>query len=132
MVVDSKKERIVIDEYINALNVKLSSERQRVATLSGGNQQKIVLSKWLASNSKILIFDEPTRGIDVGAKQEIYGLIDALAESGIGIILISSELDEVIGLADRLIILAEGEVIIHMEKSEYGKEKILDYASGNK
>ncbi len=131
-VISTKKESKSIERYIRALSVKLSSPNQKVATLSGGNQQKIVLSKWLASESKLLIFDEPTRGIDVGAKQEIYALINSLAETGISIILISSELEEVIGLADRLIVLAEGEMVKRMEKPEYTKKKILNYASGNK
>ena len=131
-VVNLKKENEVVDEYKNVLSIKMSDEGQRVSTLSGGNQQKVVLSKWLASKPKLIIFDEPTRGIDVGAKKEIYNIINRLADDGIGIIFISSEMDEMIGLSDRMIVLSEGEIMTELNKEEFSKLEILNFASGNK
>jgi ribose transport system ATP-binding protein len=131
-VINSKKEKEVVDNYKNVLSIKMSSEDQSVSTLSGGNQQKLVLSKWLANKPKLIIFDEPTRGIDVGAKKEIYNIINSLADEGIGIILISSEMDEMIGLSDRMIVLSEGEITAELNKDKFNKIDILNYASGNK
>ena len=108
----------------------MNSENQKISSLSGGNQQKVVLSKWLANNPQLIIFDEPTRGIDVGAKKEIYRLINQLADEGLGVILISSEMDEMIGLSDRMIVLSEGKITGHLEKKEFDKQMILDYESG--
>jgi ribose transport system ATP-binding protein len=131
-VVNAKEEKKVIDQYKNILKIKMVSESQPVSSLSGGNQQKLVLSKWLACNSKLIIFDEPTRGIDVGAKREIYTLINELADRGLGVILISSEIDEMIGLSDRMIVLAEGEITGRLEREEFDKQHILDLESGYK
>lgn len=130
LVVQLKKENEVVDKYKNILSIKMSSEQQPVSTLSGGNQQKVVLSKGLASEPKLVIFDEPTRGIDVSAKKEIYTLINKLADQGLGVILISSEMDEMIGLSDRMIILSEGKITGRLEKWEFRKQEILDFASG--
>ena len=132
LVIDINKEKEIVEKYKNVLSIKMSAQNQPVATLSGGNQQKVVLSKWLANNPKLIIFDEPTRGIDVGAKKEIYTLINKLADKGLGVILISSEMDEMIGLSDRMIILAEGEITGRLEKNQFVKQDILDFASGNK
>lgn len=131
-VIQVKKENEIVDEYKKVLSIKMNSEYQAVSTLSGGNQQKVVLSKWLASNPKLIIFDEPTRGIDVGAKKEIYTLINQLADTGLGVILISSEMDEMMGLSDRMVILAEGKITARLEKEEFRKQEILDFASGHK
>ena len=98
--------------------------------MSGGNQQKVALSKWLASECKVLILDEPTRGIDVGAKQEIYQLINTLSEQGLGIIVISSEMDEILGMSDRLLVMCEGRVTGLIEKADFSQELVLSYASG--
>ena len=116
--------------YREALNIKTPSLEQLAGNLSGGNQQKVALAKWLASKSKVLILDEPTRGIDVGAKQEIYQLINRLAEEGLGIIVISSEMEEILGITDRLLILSEGRLNGTLEKEEYSQTTVLKYASG--
>lgn len=98
--------------------------------LSGGNQQKVVVAKTLATNSRIIIFDEPTRGIDVGAKQEIYQLMNAMVQQGISIVMISSEMEELIGMSDRIIVMHEGKLVGELEKKEFSQNKILEYASG--
>jgi ribose transport system ATP-binding protein len=98
--------------------------------LSGGNQQKVIISKWLAAAQDIIIFDEPTRGIDVGAKYEIYKLINTLVESGKTLLLISSEMEELIGMADRILVLAEGRITGELDKKEFSQERIMAFASG--
>jgi ribose transport system ATP-binding protein len=103
---------------------------QLVKNLSGGNQQKVVLAKSLAAESEILIFDEPTRGIDVGAKQEIYKLMCELANSGIGIIMISSDMEELLGMSDRIIVLCEGRFAGQVHREQFTQDHILDLASG--
>jgi inositol transport system ATP-binding protein len=110
------------------LNIKARDIHQSVGTLSGGNQQKVVIAKVLRTNPKVIILDEPTRGIDVGAKAEIYKLIRTLAEDGIGIILISSELTEIIGLSDRILVLSQGKQKAILNKQEATQEKIMQYA----
>ena len=102
-----------------------------VKNLSGGNQQKVVVGKWLAGKSKILIFDEPTRGIDVGAKQEIYFLMNQLTEQGISILMVSSEMEELMGMSDRILVLREGKISGSFDKSEepFTQESIMKYAS---
>ena len=115
---------------IQALRIKTPSAEQKVNNLSGGNQQKVVLAKWLANDCRVLILDEPTRGIDVAAKQEIYNLINELASKGCGIIMISSDMEELIGITDRMLILYEGKLTGQLERAEYTQEKILTYASG--
>ena len=124
------QEKECVNKYKDALRIKTSSLSNLVANLSGGNQQKVALSKWLASECKVLILDEPTRGIDVGAKQEIYQLINTLAEQGLGIIVISSEMDEILGMSDRLLVMCEGKVTGEIDKAEYSQELVLSYASG--
>ena len=105
-----RRERDEFARYIDTLRIKVFSGEQRAGTLSGGNQQKVVLAKWLARKCEVLIFDEPTRGIDVGAKYEIYLLMNELAAQGKAIIMISSEMPEVLGMADRILVLHEGRV----------------------
>ena len=107
---NQRRERAELSEYIRDLKIRISSQEQLVGTLSGGNQQKIVLAKWLAKNADIIIFDEPTRGIDVGAKYEIYLLMNRLAAEGKAIIMISSELPEVLGMSDRILVMHEGRI----------------------
>lgn len=126
------KEKQMVNEQINALKIACYSAEQLSGTLSGGNQQKVVLAKWLASNARVLIFDEPTRGIDVGAKQEIYNLMNYLCENGMSIIMISSEMEEIIGMADRIIVLYEGVQKGELQKNEFSQEAILTLASGEK
>lgn len=113
-----------------ALNIKTPSMKQKAKNLSGGNQQKVVLAKWLGANCEYLIFDEPTRGIDVGAKQEIYKLLNRLAEEGKCILMISSEMEELIGVSDRIIVLCEGRKTGELTKGEFSQERILSLASG--
>ena len=128
-IINRKKEEEICGEQIEKLTVKTPSMHQFVKNLSGGNQQKVILGKWLLMNCDIIIFDEPTRGIDVGAKQEIYELIDELARQGKAVILISSELPELMGMSDRIIVMAEGRISGELEKSEINQEKILELAS---
>ncbi len=127
---DKGKEKNCVDKYKDALHIKTPSIYQLVGNLSGGNQQKVALSKWLAAECKVLILDEPTRGIDVGAKQEIYQLINHLAEQGLAIIVISSDMEEILGMADRLIILYEGKMTGKLEKADFEQTTVLRYASG--
>jgi len=107
------------------MNIKTPTVSAATATLSGGNQQKVVLSKWIFSNPDVLILDEPTRGIDVGAKYEIYGLINELAAQGKAIIVISSELPEVIGLSDRVYTLAEGRITAEVTRADATQELLM-------
>ena len=132
MVIDSGKESEVIDTQIRELRIKTPSAEQLVKNLSGGNQQKVVLAKWLASNANVLIFDEPTRGIDIGAKQEIYHLINKLAEQGIAIIVVSSEMEEIMGMSDRILVLCEGEVTGEIDRKEFQQDTIMSMASGTR
>ena len=113
------------------LRVKCSSVDQRVATLSGGNQQKVVLAKWLALKPKLLIFDEPTRGIDVGAKAEIYELMRALAEKGVAVMMISSDMEEVLGESQRVIVMHEGAIAGCLDREDCSEEAIMNRAVGH-
>lgn len=128
--VDKKKEVQITDEQIKAMRIKTPSQTQLVNNLSGGNQQKVVLAKWLANNCDVLILDEPTRGVDVGAKQEIYHLINELTDQGKAILVISSEMEELISITDRMLVLYEGKLMGKLEHAEYTQEKILTLASG--
>jgi ribose transport system ATP-binding protein len=119
----------VAGEYVNKLNIKTPSLEQLLKNLSGGNQQKVVIAKWLIRNSDILIFDEPTRGIDVGAKSEIYTLMNNLAKAGKSIIMISSELPEVLRMSDRIIVMCEGRKTGELDISEANQEEIMKYAT---
>ena len=132
MFIKEAQEQSLVDKLISDLLIKTPSSMQKAGNLSGGNQQKVVLAKWLAVKCKVLIFDEPTRGIDVGAKYEIYKLMNNLCEQGVGIIMISSDMEEIMGMTDRMIILSEGVQAGELEKKEYSQELILSYASGNK
>ncbi|HKE17443.1 MAG TPA: sugar ABC transporter ATP-binding protein [Kofleriaceae bacterium] len=123
----SKEERIA-DSYIDALRIKVSSREQIVNNLSGGNQQKVVLGKWLATEPKILILDEPTRGIDVAAKAEVHRIISDLAERGVAILLISSELPEILALSDRVLVMHEGVVKKVLARAEATQESIMGAA----
>ncbi|MBL8078785.1 MAG: ATP-binding cassette domain-containing protein [Anaerolineales bacterium] len=127
VMINRPKELTVTSDYRNKLNIKSSSVLQKTVNLSGGNQQKVVLSKWLFANPEILILDEPTRGIDVGAKYEIYTIVNQLASEGKGIILISSELPEILGVCDRIYVMSEGRIVGEMMSSEASQEKIMKY-----
>lgn len=128
--INTKKEKEIALAYKERLSIKTPSLHQSLKNLSGGNQQKVVVAKVLATNADIIIFDEPTRGIDVKAKQEIYDLMRELSENGKSIIMISSEMEEVIGLSDRVIVLHEGRIAGELLKDELSQETILKLASG--
>ncbi len=131
-VVNAKAEYACIDTYCKKLKVKTPSYEKEVQHLSGGNQQKVIVGKWLATNSDIIIFDEPTRGIDVGTKHEIYEIIDRLADEGHAILMVSSEFEELIGVADRIVVMSEGKLVGQVGKDRFDKELLLDMASGNR
>ncbi len=126
--VDLRQEHQFVTKAIDEFNIKTPGMEQKVINLSGGNQQKIVLARWMATNPKLIIFDEPTKGIDVGAKAEIYMQICAAARQGVAVIMISSELTEVIGLSDRIAVLKDGEIKKILPRSEATEERILSYA----
>ena len=127
--IDNKAEEAVAKEYVDQLNIKTPSVAQLVVNLSGGNQQKVVLAKWLVRDCDILIFDEPTRGIDVGAKSEIYKLMNKLAEEGKSIIMISSELQEILRMSDRVLVMCEGKKTGELPIEEATQEAIMDLAT---
>lgn len=129
-IVNTKKEEEIAEHFKERINIKTPSLLQQVINLSGGNQQKVVLAKSLAADSDILIFDEPTRGIDVGAKQEIYHLMTELADNGITILMISSDLEELLGMSDRIIVMCEGALAGEVQKDNFNQHYILDLASG--
>jgi inositol transport system ATP-binding protein len=129
-IINRQQEKKEADEQIKNLNIKTPSRDQMVNSLSGGNQQKVVLSKWLLGNPDILILDEPTRGIDIGAKAEIYKMINLLAGDGKAIIMISSEMPEILGLSDRVIVLHEGEITGEFTRNEFNQERIMACAAG--
>jgi ABC-type sugar transport system ATPase subunit len=129
-IVDTKTEKEIAETYKERINIKTPSLDQQVINLSGGNQQKVVLAKTLAAESDILIFDEPTRGIDVGAKQEIYHLMRELANHGNAILMISSDMEELLGMSDRIIVLSEGRLAGEVQKEQFSQNYILDLASG--
>jgi putative multiple sugar transport system ATP-binding protein len=122
---DYDKERMVADEYKEKLNVKCSSTEQRVGNLSGGNQQKVLLAKWMFADPDILMLDEPTRGIDVGAKYEIYGIMNQLVKDGKSVVMISSELPELLGMCDRIYIMNEGSIVGELSAGEATQERIM-------
>ena len=132
MRIDENKEIEVANHYVNALSIKTPSIEQKTRNLSGGNQQKVVISKWLMAAPKILILDEPTRGIDVGAKFEIYNIMNDLVEKGVCIIMISSELQEVLGMSDRILIMHEGKLTAELDWKEADQEKVMAYATGGR
>jgi len=116
---------------IDRLRIKTPNERQVVQFLSGGNQQKVVLGKWLAMQPKVLLLDEPTRGIDIGAKQEIYGLMEELAEQGVAVLFVSSEMEEILGMSDRTLVMHEGQITGELTRDELTEEAVMQLATGN-
>lgn len=127
---DIKAEKKLTNEYKNRLSIQAPNGEATAESLSGGNQQKIVLAKWIAAGGKILIIDEPTRGVDVGAKQEIHQLIDELAQQGVAVLVISSDLPELLGLATRVIVLREGEKVAELSREEATAETVVRYMTG--
>jgi rhamnose transport system ATP-binding protein len=127
---DQRQEHTLADGYARQLQVRSSGLDQLVKSLSGGNQQKVVLAKWLATDPSVLILDEPTRGIDIGAKAEVHRIISDLAARGLAIILISSELPEVLAMADRVLVMHEGRITGEFDRSEADQEKVMFAATG--
>jgi ribose transport system ATP-binding protein len=127
--VNRSKTRATAEQYVKALAIKTPSVQQKVRNLSGGNQQKVIIGKWLTADTNILIFDEPTRGIDVGAKSEIYHLLNSLAQQGKSIIMISSELPEILRMSHRIVVMCEGRITGELTSAEATQEKIMQYAT---
>ncbi len=127
-----KEERKVVSEYFDKMKVKTPSLETTIQSLSGGNQQKVLLAKWMLRNPEILILDEPTRGIDVGAKLEIYKLMVEMAEQGRGVIMVSSELPELIGMCDRIYVMNQGKITGELQQEEFSQELIMKYATSTK
>jgi ABC-type sugar transport system ATPase subunit len=125
-----RAERQLTDRFIDDLGIRTPSREQRVNNLSGGNQQKVVVAKWLASKPKVLILDEPTRGIDVGAKAEVHAIMAQLAEQGVGILMISSELPEVLAMSDRVLVMHEGRLTGEFSHEDATEEKVMMAATG--
>ena len=116
---------------IEKLRIKTPGDGQIARFLSGGNQQKVVLGKWLSMKPKLLLLDEPTRGIDVGAKQEIYQLMESLAKDGLAILFVSSEMEEILGMSDRTIVMHEGRITGELDRQELSEEAIMQLATGS-
>jgi len=129
-IISNSKENKMVIELIKRLHVRTTGGGQEVKSLSGGNQQKVVIAKWLGINPTILILDEPTRGVDVGAKKEIYSIMNELTESGVAIIMISSELPEVLGVSDRIMVMHEGKITAFLNRDEADQERIMTAATG--
>jgi ABC-type sugar transport system ATPase subunit len=129
-IVDKRRERGIVDQYLGGLRLRAASWEQPVSSLSGGNQQKVLLARWLATKAKVLMFDEPTKGVDVGAKAEIYKVIGDLAAEGLGVVVVSSYLPEVLGLADRVLVMREGAVAGELPAAGATEEHVLHLASG--
>jgi D-xylose transport system ATP-binding protein len=130
-IINTQQERKIVREYVDQLGVKTPSIDTVIGTLSGGNQQKVILGKWLNSRPDVFILDEPTRGIDIGAKVEIYKLLNELVQQGVTIIMISSELPEVLGMCDRILVMCEGEIVSNFARDEAKKEAIMAHATGS-
>jgi ribose transport system ATP-binding protein len=130
--VDQKKEMQAVREQIEKLRIVTPSTEQRVLYLSGGNQQKVIIARWLATKCRLLIFDEPTRGVDVGAKSEIYELMRTLTAQGVGIIMVSSDLPEILRMSDRILVMAEGRLTGELLRNEANQEKIMALMLGGK
>ena len=128
--VNAKKEKEIVDNGITSLAIKTPSGQQKAGNLSGGNQQKIVLAKWLLIRPRLLLLDEPTRGVDVGAKFEIYRIIRELAAGGTAILMVSSELPEALGLSDRLVVMHDKRVAAIRPVSELTPERVMTFAAG--
>lgn len=131
-IINNEEKIKAANSMIDAMKIKTPSNEQLVKNLSGGNQQKVVLGKWLLTDPRILIMDEPTRGIDVGAKYEIYKIINQLIEQGVCVVMISSELPEVLGMSDRILVMHEGKITGEMQNTDVKQEKVMYYATGGR
>jgi ribose transport system ATP-binding protein len=132
LLVRPDRETEIARRQVEALHIKTPSVETQAMNLSGGNQQKVVLAKWLSLEPKVIIFDEPTRGIDVGAKAEIYRLMRDLADRGVAVIMISSDMEEVIGVSDRIAVMHEGEITGFLNRDQFSEQAIMDLAVGSK
>ena len=128
--VNHRQKRANFVEYMNKINLNPKDPEYLTERLSGGNQQKVILIKWLSTAADIIIFDEPTKGIDVGAKMEIYKIMEDLAEQGKSIIMVSSELPEVLGISDRILVMREGRLVSELQRNDFGEERVMHYAMG--
>jgi ribose transport system ATP-binding protein len=126
------KERTLANSYIDSLDIRTPNAEKITLELSGGNQQKVIIAKWLNTDAEILIFDEPTRGIDVGAKKEIYNIMHDLTKAGKSIIMITSEMPELIGVSDRILVMADGRITGELKRAETTQEKVLELAIAQK
>jgi len=131
-VIDGNEEIRRTEQYVGDLSIKTPSVEQKVGNLSGGNQQKVVVGKWLMTHPKVLFLDEPTRGIDVGAKIEIYNIMNQLVEQGVCIVMISSELPEILGISDRILVMHMGRLVGDLSWKEATQEKVMYLATGGK
>ena len=129
--IDTGRERRIVAGYVERLSIRTPSTSTRVRNLSGGNQQKVIFAKWLNARCRILLVDEPTRGVDVGAKREIYQLLDGLAQGGVAIVMVSSELPEILGMSDRIVVMREGRVTAELSRAEATEERIMHHATGH-
>jgi ribose transport system ATP-binding protein len=128
-VVDRKKENAMVEKVVQDLKIKLAGPEVDASSLSGGNQQKVVVGKWLARDSKVVIFDEPTRGIDIASKVEIYQLMNELKKQGIAVLFVSSEMPEILGFSDRIVVMCDGRITGSLLQEEATQEKILELAT---
>jgi ribose transport system ATP-binding protein len=128
--ISKPREAVAAREQVSSLHIKTPTVETRAMNLSGGNQQKVVLGKWLALKPKVLIVDEPTRGIDVGAKAEIYRLLRLLADQGVAVIAISSDLEEVLGISDRVAVMREGAIAGFLNRDAFSEQAVMDLAFG--
>jgi L-arabinose transport system ATP-binding protein len=126
--IDERKERANAQTYVDRLAIRTPSLAQLAMNLSGGNQQKVILARWLCEELRVVLLDEPTRGIDVGAKREIYNIIQDLAKQGIGVVAVSSELPEVLGICDRIAVMRQGALVGIVDRAEATQERILEMA----
>ena len=125
------KERVLVKKMIQELSIKTPGPNFIVVNMSGGNQQKVILARWLSVGTKLLIMDEPTRGIDVGSKSEIYQIMHELTKQGVGVIMISSELPEILGMSDRIMVMRQGTIVKELSRAEASEEEIMKYAVGS-
>ena len=128
--IDNSRERLLVSEYVKSLRIKTPSAQQMVGALSGGNQQKVVLARCLATRPRLLILDEPTRGVDVNAKAEIHRLIEELVREGLGVIVVSSDLPELLDISDRIYVMRKGRVVRELQGDEISSTAVMRYAAG--
>jgi D-xylose transport system ATP-binding protein len=131
-VIDANEEIKSAEGYVKSLHIKTPTLEHKAGNLSGGNQQKVVIAKWLLTAPKVLFLDEPTRGIDVGAKVEIYNIMNDLVDQGMCVIMISSELPEVLGMSDRILVVHEGRIAANLKRDEASEERVMHFATGGR